>query len=50
MNGFVQPTALNFIVVGLMVIIFQYFWNMAAMYLINRNPESGLGRGMGVLS
>lgn len=46
----VQPTALNFIVIGLMMILFQYFWNMAAMALVKRNPESPIGKAMGVLS
>lgn len=46
----IQPTALNFVILALMIIIFQYFWNMAAMALINRNPESPVGKAMGVLS
>lgn len=46
----VQPTALNFIVIGLMFVLFQYFWNMAAMALVKRNPDSPIGKAMGVLS
>lgn len=46
----VQPTALNFVIIGLMMILFQYFWNMAAMALVKRNPESPVGKAMGVLS
>lgn len=46
----IQPTALNFVVVALMFIIFQFLWNMGAAALVNRNPESPLGKAMGVLS
>lgn len=46
----VQPTALNFLVIAGFIILFQYFWNMAAMALIKRNPESPVGKAMGVLS
>lgn len=46
----VQPTALNFVVIGLMMVIFAAMWNMAAMALIKRNPDSPLGKAMGVLA
>lgn len=46
----IQPTALNFIVVALMIVIFQFAWNMGAAALIKRNPESPVGKAMGVLS
>lgn len=42
----VQPTALNIIVIGLSMVIFAFFWRMAASYLSDRNPESGLAKGM----
>lgn len=45
----VQPTALNLIVVGLMVVIFSFFWRMATAGLLARNPESGLGKGMSAI-
>lgn len=46
----IQPTALNFVIVALMFLIFQFLWNMGGMALIKRNPDSNLGRAMGVLS
>jgi hypothetical protein len=45
----VQPTTLNFIIIGLMVIIFAFFWRMASAMLVDRNPDSTLGRGMGAI-
>lgn len=45
----VQPTALNFIVIGLMVLIFNFVWRMAAGALVARNSESKLGAAMGAL-
>lgn len=45
----IQPTALNAVIVGLMVVIFAFFWRMASIALLNRNPDSALGRGMGSL-
>lgn len=42
----VQPTALNFIIIGLSMVIFTFLWRMGAAALINRNPESGLGKAM----
>lgn len=46
----IQPTALNFVVVAAMFVIFQFMWNMGATALLKRNPESSLGKAMGVLS
>ena len=46
----IQPTALNFVVVALFFVIFQFLWNMGAAALVKRNPESPLGKAMGVLS
>lgn len=46
----IQPTALNFVVVALMIVIFQFLWNMGAAALVKRNPESPVGKAMGVLS
>jgi hypothetical protein len=45
----IQPTALNIIIVGLAMVVFVFLWRMAAMALVNRNPESGLGKAMGTL-
>lgn len=42
----VQPTALNIVVIGLSMVIFAFLWRMGASALINRNPESGLGKAM----
>jgi hypothetical protein len=46
----IQPTALNFVTIACMVIIFTFLWNMGAAFLIKRNPESGIGKAMGVMS
>lgn len=46
----IQPTALNFVIVALFFVIFQFLWNMAAAALVSRNPESPVGKAMGVLS
>lgn len=46
----IQPTALNFVVFAAMMVIFQFLWNTGAMALVKRNPESPLGKAMGVLS
>lgn len=46
----IQPTALNFVIVALMMVIFQFLWNMGAAALVKRNPESPVGKAMGVLS
>lgn len=45
----VQPTFINFVVIGLMVIIFNFVWRMAAGALVTRNPDSKLGAAMGAL-
>lgn len=45
----VQPTALNILVVGFMMVIFVFFWRMAAAALVSRNPDSGLGKAMAVI-
>jgi hypothetical protein len=45
----IQPTALNIIIMGLSMVVFVFLWRMAAMALVNRNPESGLGKAMGTL-
>lgn len=42
----VQPTFLNILIVGLSMVIFVFLWRMGASALINRNPESGLGKAM----
>jgi hypothetical protein len=44
----VQPTALNIIIIGLAMVVFVFLWRLAAMALVNRNPESGLGKAMGI--
>lgn len=45
----VQPTALNLVIVGLMMVIFNFLWRMGASALLARNPESGLGKGMSTI-
>jgi hypothetical protein len=45
----VQPTALNFIIVGLMTIIFLFMWRYVSASIVDRNPESQFGRGMAAI-
>ena len=45
----IQPTALNILIIGFAMVIFVFMWRTAAMAIINRNPESGLGKAMGTL-
>jgi len=42
----IQPTALNIIIIGLAMVIFSFLWRMGASALVNRNPDSGLGKAM----
>lgn len=44
----VQATALNTITVGLMVVIFVFLWRRLAEYMVDRNPNSGLGKAMAI--
>jgi len=45
----VQPSALNFVIVSLYVIIFAFLWRMASAALLKRNSDSGLGMGMAAI-
>jgi hypothetical protein len=45
----VQPTALNILVIGFSMVIFSFLWRMAAAALVNRNPDSSLGKAMAVI-
>jgi hypothetical protein len=45
----VQPTALNILIIGFSMVIFVFLWRMAAAALVNRNPDSGLGKAMAVI-
>lgn len=45
----VQPTVLNGLVVGLMALIFLFAWNMTARWLVDRNPNSELGKAMATI-
>lgn len=42
----VQPTALNILIIGFSMIIFSFLWRMSASFLVDRNPDSGLGQAM----
>jgi hypothetical protein len=42
----IQPTFLNALIIGLIVIIFLFMWRNASAALLGRNPESGLAKGM----
>lgn len=46
----VQPTALNFVIIGMMVLIFNFMMRLAAGWLIQRNPDSELGAALGSLT
>lgn len=46
----VQVTTLNAITVGLMAVLFLFAWNMAARLLVDRNPDSELGKAMAVVT
>lgn len=45
----IQPTALNILIIGFSSVIFVFLWRMAAAALVNRNPESGLGKAMATI-
>lgn len=45
----VQPTALNLLIIGFSMVIFTFFWRMAAAALTTRNPDSGMGKAMSVI-
>lgn len=45
----VQPTALNILVIGFSMVIFVFLWRMAASALVDRNPDSGLGKAMSTI-
>jgi hypothetical protein len=45
----VQPTFLNILIIGFSAVIFTFLWRMAAAALVNRNPDSGLGKAMAVV-
>lgn len=46
----IQPTALNFVVIGLMVLIFNFMLRLLAGKLVERNPDSELGAALGALA
>lgn len=45
----IQPTFLNILIIGLAMVIFSFLWRMGAVALVNRNPDSGLGKAMSVI-
>lgn len=45
----IQPSALNLVIVAAMMVIVLFLTRMAAASLIARNPESGLGKGLGAI-
>lgn len=45
----ITPSALNFVVVGLFVIIFSFLWKMGAAQLVRRNSESPVGKAMAAI-
>jgi len=45
----IQPTALNFVIVALMVVLFAFMWRLGSASLLDRNPDSGLGKGMAAI-
>lgn len=45
----VQPTLLNGLVVFLMALIGLFAWNMTARWLVDRNPDSEIGKAMATI-
>lgn len=45
----IQPSALNLVVVACMMIIVIFMMRLAAASLVSRNPDSGLGKGIGAI-
>lgn len=42
----IKPSALNFVIVAAMVLIFSFLWNVGAASLLKNNPNSPIGRAM----
>lgn len=45
----IQPSALNFVVIALNVIILAFLWRMASAALLKQNKDSGLAKGMAAI-
>lgn len=44
----VQPTALNILIIGLSMVVFVFLWRRASEALVDRNPDSSIGKAMGI--
>lgn len=45
----ITPSAMNVVIIGLSMVVFVFLWRMGASALIARNPDSPVGKAMGVL-
>lgn len=45
----IQPSALNFVTVSLMFVIFAFLWRYAAAALVTRNSDSPVGKAMAAI-
>lgn len=45
----IQPSALNLVIVGAMMIIVIFMMRMLAASLVSRNPDSGAGKALGAI-
>lgn len=43
----IQPSAINVVIIGLSVILFSFVWRLLASHLVERNPDSPVGKAMG---
>ena len=44
-----MPSALNFLIIGAMVVIFSFLWKMGAASLVRRNSDSPVGKAMAAI-
>jgi hypothetical protein len=45
----IQPSALNLVIVGAMMIIIIFLMRVLASSLVARNPDSGAGKALGAI-
>src|SRR5262245_15688682 len=45
----IMPSALNFLIVGAMIVIFSFLWKMGAASLVRRNSDSPVGKAMAAI-
>lgn len=42
----IQPSALNVLIIGASSVIFMFVWRMLSGHLVERNPDSPIGKAM----